>query len=601
MNGANPQDEMSFAKDLDAILATMVGEMGSEHQAQPAYAAVGRRASGDTISSSSSSSMSSVWQSIQVSREQQLDSAAKIPGSMMRGAPFHQPLKTSVSLPPTPTPLSPERLDQMSLHTVPTSPSRTVPLCPPAAQQQWQQQLSASAARRASLLAAAADDIFTLDQLLQSDAELRAHVDFQSSWCVSCDQSSCNAANPGRRRTAMMVAAAHGSMGAVIYLLQRGADINCRSGDDGFTALHCATASGSLKSGGTVKMLLQLGADPMVRDALGRLPMELIPRQFMRVEDEEGRRREVLRRLSEERLAYQHGDGAGSPPGSPGPYCRIATRSPDLEAKQQVRHQQLPGCQQQQQQSPPPPPPSLPHGNDDPTQTSTMLEMPEYCTDTFRMFQFKVVQCCRPEDHNWRECPYVHVGETAKRRDPRVFKYSGNPCPDFRRGSCRNGDGCRFAHGVFESWLHPSKYRTKMCKEGEACTRRVCFFAHTADELRAAPPDSAGSASPEDASSLSRASTPDCTAAGSSSIPEPVHRPLAAAASHASPPMAQSARPPSEAEDPWDLPPGVAMRSVTPAGGGQGEFEYGGIGHIAPPFASLFDVGTPELPVALSL
>uniref|UniRef100_A0A0D3G9Z8 C3H1-type domain-containing protein n=1 Tax=Oryza barthii TaxID=65489 RepID=A0A0D3G9Z8_9ORYZ len=37
----------------------------------------------------------------------------------------------------------------------------------------------------------------------------------------------------------------------------------------------------------------------------------------------------------------------------------------------------------------------------------------------------------------------------------------------------------------FKLWLHPSRYRTRPCRAGVACRRRVCFFAHTAGELRA--------------------------------------------------------------------------------------------------------------------
>ena len=89
------------------------------------------------------------------------------------------------------------------------------------------------------------------------------------------------------------------------------------------------------------------------------------------------------------------------------------------------------------------------------------------------------------------------AGEKAKRRDPRKFQYSGTACPEFRKvtlaaqaamqcnvchegkvgqaagmngaftamqsGCCRRGDGCPFAHGVFECWCHPSRYRTQVC------------------------------------------------------------------------------------------------------------------------------------------
>lgn len=101
------------------------------------------------------------------------------------------------------------------------------------------------------------------------------------------------------------------------------------------------------------------------------------------------------------------------------------------------------------------------------------------------MFEFKVKRCPRARPHDWTACPFAHPGEKAKRRDPRRFKYSGTACPDYRKnGSCARGDACPLAHGVFESWLHPSRYKTQLCTDGQACQRRVCFFAHTESELR---------------------------------------------------------------------------------------------------------------------
>ncbi|XP_022756445.1 zinc finger CCCH domain-containing protein 20-like [Durio zibethinus] len=107
-----------------------------------------------------------------------------------------------------------------------------------------------------------------------------------------------------------------------------------------------------------------------------------------------------------------------------------------------------------------------------------------YSCDHFRMFEFKVRRCARGRSHDWTECPYAHPGEKARRRDPRKYHYSGTACPDFRKGNCRKGDACEFAHGVFECWLHPARYRTQPCKDGPDCRRRVCFFAHTPDQLR---------------------------------------------------------------------------------------------------------------------
>ncbi|XP_031500701.1 zinc finger CCCH domain-containing protein 23-like [Nymphaea colorata] len=108
----------------------------------------------------------------------------------------------------------------------------------------------------------------------------------------------------------------------------------------------------------------------------------------------------------------------------------------------------------------------------------------DYACDEFRMYEFKVRRCTRGRSHDWTDCPFAHPGEKARRRDPRRYNYSATPCPDFRKGACRRGDACEFAHGVFECWLHPSRYRTQPCKDGLNCRRKVCFFAHTPQQLR---------------------------------------------------------------------------------------------------------------------
>ncbi|KAA8534888.1 hypothetical protein F0562_029896 [Nyssa sinensis] len=123
-----------------------------------------------------------------------------------------------------------------------------------------------------------------------------------------------------------------------------------------------------------------------------------------------------------------------------------------------------------------------------------------YSCDHFRMFEFKVRKCARGRSHDWTECPYAHPGEKARRRDPRKYHYSGTACPEFRKGNCKKGDGCEFAHGVFECWLHPARYRTQPCKDGINCRRRVCFFAHTPEQLRILSPRTTGSADSYDGS-----------------------------------------------------------------------------------------------------
>ncbi|KAK1357138.1 hypothetical protein POM88_050394 [Heracleum sosnowskyi] len=71
----------------------------------------------------------------------------------------------------------------------------------------------------------------------------------------------------------------------------------------------------------------------------------------------------------------------------------------------------------------------------------------------------------------WTECPFVQPSENARRRDPRKFHYSCVPCSEFRKGTCRKGHSCKSAHGIFECWLHPAQYRTRLCKDETGCGR----------------------------------------------------------------------------------------------------------------------------------
>ncbi|KAI3422887.1 uncharacterized protein J3R85_011623 [Psidium guajava] len=142
---------------------------------------------------------------------------------------------------------------------------------------------------------------------------------------------------------------------------------------------------------------------------------------------------------------------------------------------------------------------ALPRHQADPDSDGPDSPVDLYTSDHFRMYEFKVRRCARGKSHDWTECPYAHPGEKARRRDPRRHGYSGAACPDYRSGHCLKGDACELAHGVFECWLHPSRYRTQPCKDGINCTRRVCFFAHTPEQLRVV----AGQQSPRSVESLS--------------------------------------------------------------------------------------------------
>ncbi len=46
----------------------------------------------------------------------------------------------------------------------------------------------------------------------------------------------------------------------------------------------------------------------------------------------------------------------------------------------------------------------------------------------------------------------VRAGEKAQRRDPRVFKYTGISCPDYRKGTCKRGNACPYSHGEQHGW-----------------------------------------------------------------------------------------------------------------------------------------------------
>ncbi|XP_023314366.1 ankyrin repeat domain-containing protein 27-like isoform X1 [Trichogramma pretiosum] len=74
-----------------------------------------------------------------------------------------------------------------------------------------------------------------------------------------------------RGRTCLHVAALHGQVAVVDYLLNRGAKTSLADAD-GATALHCAAARGHQN---TLLMLLHAGADPNAQDSRGNTPLHL--------------------------------------------------------------------------------------------------------------------------------------------------------------------------------------------------------------------------------------------------------------------------------------------------------------------------------------
>uniref|UniRef100_A0A383VUY1 C3H1-type domain-containing protein n=1 Tax=Tetradesmus obliquus TaxID=3088 RepID=A0A383VUY1_TETOB len=108
-----------------------------------------------------------------------------------------------------------------------------------------------------------------------------------------------------------------------------------------------------------------------------------------------------------------------------------------------------------------------------------------YDVDSYRMCLFKVLPCPRSGQHDWSCCPYAHHGERARRRCLLLSNYATKVCPDMMKGGeCPRGEACTMTHSMFEYWMHPLRYKTKMCCKGASCLKRFCFFAHTPEEVR---------------------------------------------------------------------------------------------------------------------
>ncbi|ERN05250.1 hypothetical protein AMTR_s00007p00102750 [Amborella trichopoda] len=284
----------------------------------------------------------------------------------------------------------------------------------------------------------ASNDLISFKQAVEEDGSA---IDGTALWYGRRSGSSRMSVE---QRTPLMVAALFGSTDVLSYILSAyetcGIDVNQASGSDGATALHLAAASGASLAPEAVRLLVAASADPTRPDALGNLAADLVP---------------TAPHLTPSRPLLEG----------------LLGRKAETEDLGSV------------------PPPEQGLKSSEKKEYPVDLSLPDikngvFGTDEFRMYSFKVKPCSRAYSHDWTECPFVHPGENARRRDPRRYHYSCVPCPDFRKGACRRGDACEYAHGVFECWLHPAQYRTRLCKDETGCTRRVCFFAHKPEELR---------------------------------------------------------------------------------------------------------------------
>ncbi|XP_071732754.1 zinc finger CCCH domain-containing protein 29-like [Rutidosis leptorrhynchoides] len=229
-------------------------------------------------------------------------------------------------------------------------------------------------------------------------------------------------------RTPLMIASIYGSSRVLKYLIStKKVNVNKSSGSDRVTALQCAAAGGSVMSVEVVRLLIDAGADVTVTDANGNKPGDVIAR---------GINSSIRKGLEMLLKGFVIED--------------IVSTKKEYPVDVQLLD----------------------------------INNELYGSDEFRMYTFKVKPCSRAYTHDWTECPFVHPGENARRRDLNKYSYTCVPCPEFRKGSCGQGDACEYAHGVFESWLHPAQYKTRLCKDEIGCARKICFFAHKAEELR---------------------------------------------------------------------------------------------------------------------
>nr|GEY28352.1 zinc finger CCCH domain-containing protein 29-like [Tanacetum cinerariifolium] len=193
-------------------------------------------------------------------------------------------------------------------------------------------------------------------------------------------RNGCKGKMGFEERTPLMIAALYGSLQVLKYIVGLNkADVNTCSDSDGATALHCAAAGGAESAVETVRVLLEACADFNVTDDNGNKPVEVIARGV------KCGKKKVLEMLLNGFSVEETEISVSS---------TEETETDVVSAKKEY-----------------PIDVSMPDINEG-----------VYGTDEFRMYMFKVKPCSRAYSHDWTECPFVHPGENARRRDPH-FRY----------------------------------------------------------------------------------------------------------------------------------------------------------------------------------
>lgn len=81
---------------------------------------------------------------------------------------------------------------------------------------------------------------------------------------------------------------------------------------------------------------------------------------------------------------------------------------------------------------------------------------------------FKRVRACtRASNAGWLACSRgVRQHCLLLQPPPGACWHKPLPCFRLQAGACHRGDACPFAHGIFEWWLHPTRYRTQVGVRG---------------------------------------------------------------------------------------------------------------------------------------
>lgn len=100
---------------------------------------------------------------------------------------------------------------------------------------------------------------------------------------------------------------------------------------------------------------------------------------------------------------------------------------------------------------------------------------------------FKVHACTITSQHDERTC-FFHHNISDRRRDT-VDNYLPITCHGYHKKACevgcKHGDACMYTHSPYEIRYHPLQFKTRLCPYAyeSTCTNRICFYAHSLEEL----------------------------------------------------------------------------------------------------------------------